>query len=551
MTKTNAATKLLAAVLVMMLALCACNSGEGTTSEDPSSEPGAVSSQAGTADSSSEEATQSSDNGNTEASSSAPVQKPTSSQSAKPTGGAYDKALEELISSAGKKNVLISFEPGNYELKESHTIPANITLGMARGAYFTVASGKTLTIKGAVQADPHHIFRGAGKIAGPIKGDSFVQWFGTDSISGDQSEAIQKAINACEVVVMPYRAVGYKISHLEINKPTVLRGVGASQVLIMPTGTNEKLIEIASSNVTVRDMNISGSEGAVTKKAAIYINTAKGSFENILLDNLSIVRYGYGVRDAGSSGTIKNLDMRNILVDANCNTGVWLTDATTGIDLRDVAMNSFAGPICKGFVFENVKEMYLENCDVNGGGAKTGGTYGDGMTFINCQNVTAYRIMIDYTTGKLMIIKNSKKFHFSGVVTSLQAYGEGFYMENVTDSVFDVCKANGDIYDTTGYTVLYMKNCDNNIINNFIAERSKGHSIELIDCKNNTLNNIGVNSGVGAALRIISGSGNVVNGLNCEGNSAGIRIEGTNNVVYNYTSDRVETKDKVTSGYVD
>lgn len=547
MIKANTVKKALAAILVMMLALCGCNPGESVSSglEGASS---TVSAQEGMEESSTDNSAEGT--GSTAVASTS-VQKPTASQTVEPSGGAYDKALEELISSAGGKNIIIFFEPGNYELKENHTIPANITIGMVKGAYFTVAAGKTLTIKGAVQADPHHIFRGAGKIAGSIQGDSYVQWFGTDSITGDQSAAIQNAINACEVVVLPSRVAGYTISHIEISKPTVFRGVGGSQALIRPTGSQEKLIEICSSNVTVRDLNISGSEGAVTSKAAIYINTAKGSYENILLDNLSIVQYGYGVRDAGSSGTIKNLDMRNILVDANCNTGVWLTDATTGIDLRDVAMNSFAGPICKGFVFENIKEMYLENCDVNGGGAKTGGTSGDGMTFNNCQNVTAYRIMIDYTTGKLLIIKNSKKFHFSGVVTSLQAYGEGFYLENVTDSVFDVCKANGDIYDTTGYAVLYMKNCNNNTFNNFIAERSKGPSIQLYNCNNNTLSNIGINSGAGAALQIFSGSGNVVNGLVCKGNAAGILLNGTNNVVNNYISDRVGTKAKVTSSYAD
>jgi len=536
MAKIATVKKILAALLVVMIVFCGCSSGSGDVSESASHPEG-------TGESSSEENKE--ENKEETNSSSA------SSQEEEPTGVSYDKTLEDMISSAGKKDTVINIEPGYYALDENHTIPENITLRIAKGASFIVASGKTLTIKGAIQADPHHIFRGEGKIAGPIQGDSYVQWFGADTVTSDQSAVIQKAIDACEVVLFPKRTEGYRISHVEINKPTVLRGVGAVQVDIRPTGSEEKLIEISSSNVTVRDLHIVGSEGNITEKAAIYINTAKGSFENILLDNLTIRAYGYGVRDAGSSGTVKNLDMRNVLVDANCNTAIWMTDATTGIDLRDVVVNSFGGPICKGFVFENVKGMYLENCDVNGGGGKSGGTYGDGMTFINCENVKAYRLMIDFTTGKLLVIKNSKKFHFSSIVTSLQAYGEGFYLENVSDSVFDVCKANGDIHDKTGFTVLYMKGCNNNTFNNFVAERSKGVSIQMIDCKNNKMNSISVYAGSGEALQIISGSGNIINGLSCQDNEGGIRVEGTNNVIYGYSSNRVGIKDKITSGYAD
>lgn len=448
----------------------------------------------------------------------------------KPGSGAYDATLKKAISDAGNQVVALVMPLGNYQITEDLTIPENIQLSVQKGAYFTVASGKTLTVKGWVDAEDSYIFRGKGTVAGPIQGEGYVQWFGADEMSGDHTAAFQKAIDACKVVLVPNRNGGYKFQHLTFKSPVEMKGVGTNRVsMSVLTSSSNDFFVIQSSNVTIRNITMECKlDSKANNKMGIYLNTAKGSLENILIENVVLNDPGFGIGDSFSKeNTVKNLMLDKVIVDRNRNTGVHLTDAVTGIILRDVTVNSFGPNVgSKGYIFENVEEMYLENVDVLGGFEKSHDT-GDGITFQNCKNVSCYRVMIDYVSGKQLVMKDCSGFRFSNFVTSLLKF-EGIYMENVTDSVFDVMKANGT-YNTSA-PAMYMKNCSGNTFIDLMVMNSKADGLSMVNCTDNVFHNLVLSEHVGKALVETGGSGNVFNGVSCRDSKQGISLKGDNTI---------------------
>lgn len=448
-----------------------------------------------------------------------------------PTGAAYDATLKKVISDAGDKVTQLIMPLGNYQITEDLTIPENIQLTIQKGACFTVSAGKTLTIKGWIDAEASYIFRGEGTVAGPIQGEGYVQWFGADEMPDDQTKAFQRAIDACKVVLVPNRTGGYKFQYLTFKNPVEMKGVGTNRVTMnaVVSSSNDFFI-IQSSDVIIRNITMECKlpGTSTSNKMGIYLDTAKGSYENILLENIYINDPGFGIGDSLSKeNTVKNLMLDEFIVDRNHNIGVYLTNASTGIILRDVVVNSFSPNIgSKGYVFENVEEMYLENVDVLGGFEKSQDT-GDGMTFLDCKNVSCYRIMIDYVSGKQLVMKNCSNFYFSNFISSLVKL-EGIYMENVTDSVIDVMKTNGT-YNTSDPTMV-MKDCSGNTFYDLIVQCSQTDGLVMTNCTNNTFNNLIVSETLGKAIVETGGSGNVFNGLSCRENGGGISLTGKNTI---------------------
>ncbi|MHB8964207.1 MAG: hypothetical protein ACYC5K_13755 [Saccharofermentanales bacterium] len=190
----------------------------------------------------------------------------------------------------------------------------------------------------------------------------------------------------------------------------------------------------------------------------------------------------------------------------------------------------------------------MENVDVLGGFPKAGDT-GDGMTFINCKNVSSYRIMIDYVNGRQVVIKDCTGFKMSNFVTSL-IKTEGFYIDNLQDSVFDVFKVNG-VYPTEN-PALFMKNCKNVVFNVLIVQLTGKEGIVMENCTNNTFNNLVISDCKGAALTEKGNSNNnTFNGLRSKNNAGGISLVGEKTAVYGYVGSDGEIAAKITGSYSD
>ena len=102
---------------------------------------------------------------------------------------------------------------GTHEVLYDMTIPENICLQFDKGAILEVASGKTLTINGCIEAGLWQIFGGLGIVLGDSKnvavGEVYPQWWGADSSGvNDSAKAIQAAIAFLSATYTPWNVSG-------------------------------------------------------------------------------------------------------------------------------------------------------------------------------------------------------------------------------------------------------------------------------------------------------------------------------------------------------
>ena len=92
------------------------------------------------------------------------------------------------LSAIGSTNCTISLG-GTWSITSDQTIPANVTLKVIHGGIINIATNKTLTINGTIEAGLYQIFSltGTGAVAG-LK-ESYPEWFGAagDGATDDTS----------------------------------------------------------------------------------------------------------------------------------------------------------------------------------------------------------------------------------------------------------------------------------------------------------------------------------------------------------------------------
>lgn len=88
-----------------------------------------------------------------------------------------------------------------YTFSTDETIPSNITVVAEKGAILSIASTKTLTIKGSFAAGHYQVFSGDGSVifgAGAVVNEAYPEWWTTNTTPGttDMTTAIQAAIDS-------------------------------------------------------------------------------------------------------------------------------------------------------------------------------------------------------------------------------------------------------------------------------------------------------------------------------------------------------------------
>ena len=83
----------------------------------------------------------------------------------------------------------------NYLLLTSETIPSNINLKIEKGAKISIASGKTLTINGNIEAGDYEIFTGSGTVTGnPLNAIMLSAWFNAGVTNATAPVGVLKSI---------------------------------------------------------------------------------------------------------------------------------------------------------------------------------------------------------------------------------------------------------------------------------------------------------------------------------------------------------------------
>jgi hypothetical protein len=131
---------------------------------------------------------------------------------------AYGATLQSAITAIGSNQVILRVPPGTHSIAADLSIPAHVSLKVERGAILSVATTKTLTVNGGLDAGLYPVITCAGTgsvVFGNQVPRVFVQWTGAvgdnstdDSIAINLAAAIARA-SACKRITLP-PCVGYK-----------------------------------------------------------------------------------------------------------------------------------------------------------------------------------------------------------------------------------------------------------------------------------------------------------------------------------------------------
>lgn len=453
-------------------------------------------------------------------------------------------AIQSIISKY-QDYVRISFPAGEYLIGSNLTVPSNIILELADGASLRIASGKTLTVKGFVEAPISHIFTGSGNVAGKIRGFGYPQWFGAKGNRAvDDSQAFIKAVSALAYVKVPYASQYLIGADITIESPVVIEGIGAKQVDIYVTSSVSKLFCIQSNDVEIKNFMCYGHSSP--SAAILYFDTAKGSIKNVSLSNISGIRFGSLLKDAASGkGKVTSVTANSLRIDASQAAGVELSDFDSDIVLNDILVNNLgAGTYVGGarFIVRNCNGMKLWNVDVAGNYSGIGSQYsasGDGFYFRNCSDITINRLMADAVGGYCVKIENSRKITIESSVVSLFDKG-GFYFNNVTNSVVKNCKVNNDPVAST-YTqgdngVVFTTGSNHNTIDNLLIQGIRKDGLRINHSGDNTFTGVVIADCQGRAYveEGETSNRNKFYGLACSGNTNAVNLVqvGANSAVY-------------------
>jgi hypothetical protein len=177
--------------------------------------------------------------------------------------GASSAVAALTAASAAGGPVLIP--AGTYLIDQDVTCTAPLVFA---GGKFSIASGKTLTINGPVQAPIKQIFSGSGTVvfgSGAV-GAAYPQWWGAkgDGVANDTA-AFQAAVNAASKVSLSKGA--FLIDPVNLHSNLIIEGVGPDTRIIQRTapvasgGTLQANSGSASAfieNVALRDFQIEG-----------------------------------------------------------------------------------------------------------------------------------------------------------------------------------------------------------------------------------------------------------------------------------------------------
>ncbi|MBU4356627.1 MAG: right-handed parallel beta-helix repeat-containing protein [Proteobacteria bacterium] len=201
----------------------------------------------------------------------------------------YSGDLGTAITTIGSAKTVLSIPAGSWPIAANLTVPANLTLKLAHGAVLTIATGKTLTINGPLEAGRYQIFswNGTGTVAyGNLVPEVYPEWYGAiPDNSTDSVIYLQKALDTHTVLHLG-RGI-YKITtELYPKEGGTIYGEGPQSIIYRSTtaGGTHKGGLLPYNYVTLRNFTLRGS-------GAVYVGGADGII--VLYDNGGWVSPGF------------------------------------------------------------------------------------------------------------------------------------------------------------------------------------------------------------------------------------------------------------------
>lgn len=179
--------------------------------------------------------------------------------------------ISAAITAIGSTIATIKLLTGSTAITDDLTIPTNITLAPEPGAYLTIATTKTLTINGHVDAGLYQIFSctGTGKVV--YAGKKYPEWWGAKDDSG--TTACAAAFNAACLNAGPVEVVNPNGGYYDVATAIVLpsnttlygRGyqsrIHSSNITRLSGITATGTAVAPLSNIKVRQLRVTGLAG--------------------------------------------------------------------------------------------------------------------------------------------------------------------------------------------------------------------------------------------------------------------------------------------------
>jgi hypothetical protein len=223
-------------------------------------------------------------------------------------GTAGQAAIIAALADIGSKQKTLVLYPGlldtttAWSITADQAIPANVALKISHGAILSIATTKTLTINGGLEAGLYQIFScsGTGKVTFGYDAakEVYPEWW--YSGSGDFSPAIQAAIDSGTggVTVSVPTCICQTQINVDWNYTRLIgRGKGLTTVYFQPSGTatlfylRNATASKSLMHITMRDMQLTANN-TQTKTYINAIDVQNSEFSNLI------------IYDVGSTGSI-------------------------------------------------------------------------------------------------------------------------------------------------------------------------------------------------------------------------------------------------------
>jgi hypothetical protein len=223
----------------------------------------------------------------------------------------YGSSLPEAIAAIGANSCILRVPAGTHTISDNLAIPANIALKVERGATLAIATTKTLTINGPLEAGLYQIFTcaGTGKVAfafGAVK-EVYPQWWGAKGDnSTDCTAAFQAAITAAGPCGGAVRVIDgtYKLTASLTKNPAYpcIFRVADRDTTILKMYGNYSIIKSSDPNTySAQILDFSkltlSSDGSATTAYAVDLTAM--SFARVR--DCKISNYAYGIKQVWGS----------------------------------------------------------------------------------------------------------------------------------------------------------------------------------------------------------------------------------------------------------